>query len=373
MTGLRLSILALATSACTYSFVDGEPPDPWDEELGRRVVDYSAALRAAALRLTGDLPTLAEIESIANAPDSATQKLAYEALVRDYLARPTFAKQMFFFWQDALKMGDTAGLDAAPAFLAQLVVENRSFLEAFTATTGTCPQFDLATGTFTALDCQNNVTEPAGLLTHPGVNAHFYSNLAFRRVRWVQETFVCTRFPAELAEAAQEVGGASPYTGVFPFASIAGGPEARVDFLSVSSVTCANCHSTMNHIAPLFAHFDFNGNYSDAFVVPVPIEGFPTAELRDYLAEGEPTAWRAGVPVTGMAALGAAIAADPDVATCAVARLWNWALGKDDIVDTLAQVPEATIQQQLDGFVANGHRVRDAIYGVFTSDDFISF
>ena len=40
-----------------------------------------------------------------------------------------------------------------------------------------------------------------------------------------------------------------------------------------------------------------------------------------------------------MPALGAAMAADPDVAECGVARIWNWALGKTDIVDTLAGSP----------------------------------
>ena len=60
-----------------------------------RVVDYSAALRIAALRLTGDLPTMDEINQVANAADDAAKKTAYEALIDNYMARPTFARQMF--------------------------------------------------------------------------------------------------------------------------------------------------------------------------------------------------------------------------------------------------------------------------------------
>ena len=39
----------------------------------------------------------------------------------------------------------------------------------------------------------------AGVLTDPAVMRQFYSNMAFRRVRWVQETFACTKFPAEVS------------------------------------------------------------------------------------------------------------------------------------------------------------------------------
>ena len=51
----------------------GEERDEWDERLEEREIDYSAALRIAALRLTGELPTLAEIQSLADAGDLAAQ------------------------------------------------------------------------------------------------------------------------------------------------------------------------------------------------------------------------------------------------------------------------------------------------------------
>lgn len=346
--------------------------DEWDQLLGTREYDYNAALRTAALRLTGDLPTMTEISAVQNAVDIEAKKLAYDALITDYMNRPAFARQMFYFWRDTMKMGETAVLDRAPAFAAQIAVENRSYLEMFTQATGTCPTFAEATGTFTAANCAG--TGPvAGVLTDPGAMAHYFGNFAFRRVRWVQETFDCTKFPAEVGATPIDVGGASPYLGVWPFASISGLQTGRVDFQDVSAVVCANCHQTLNHIAPLFANYDDDGVYQTAIAVPTPLDGAPMAQLTDYLPAGETTAWRYQVPAADLPGLGAAMAADTDVAKCGVARVWNWALGKTDIVDTLQEVPVETIQTQLDTFTASGHKMKDLIYAVYTSDDFVKF
>jgi hypothetical protein len=95
--------------------------------------------------------------------------------------------------------------------------------------------------------------------------------------------------------------------------------------------------------------------------------------MSDYLPQGETTAWRLGVPAADLPALGQAIAADPAVAECGVARVWNWALGKTDIVDTLQEVPTATIQAQIDAFKTSGFKLKDLIYAVYTSDDFVKF
>lgn len=357
-------------TACTEPPPEAVPHDEWDDKLAERVVDYSAALRIAALRLTGELPTLAELKAVASAPDPRT---AYETQLAQYMTGPRFARQMFRFWQDALKMGDAPELDSAPAFVASLVVEDRSFLEVFTARAGTCPTFDPATGAFAPADC-GNAPITTGLLTHPGMQKHFFSNFGFRRVRWVQETFACTAFPAELAQAATDVGGAAPYTGAFPFTSIAGAATGgRVDFRNTSSVICANCHSNMNHVAPLFAYFDEAGAYQPTMVVPTPLPDAPPAVLADYLPAGESLAWRHDTIVTDMAGLGAAMAADPDVSACAIARLWNWAFGKTDIVDSSTRVPAATIDEVATAFRAGGYKLRGAIRHIFTHDDFIRF
>jgi hypothetical protein len=339
----------------------------WEQLLEEREVDYNAALRIAALRLTGDLPTLTEIKFVADAVD---KKTAYEALVDSYLDDPRFTDQMIMFWKDAFKMGGTPLLDSAPIFAAQLAVEDRPYTELFTAASGNCPTYDGEA--FAAAECDNGVPAHAGLLTHPGVNAHFASNMAFRRTRWVQETFACTAFPAEVTTP-QDVGGASLYTAPWPFDSIAGYANGgEIDFLDVSAVTCANCHATMNHVAPLFGHFDDDGMWSDEIAVTNPTDGLPTTKLTDWLPAGETTAWRMGVPAADLPALGAAMAADPAIAECAVARIWNWAFGKGDIVDTLSLVPEEVIHSQVIDF-QQGFLLRPLIYSVFTSDDFVKF
>ena len=74
------------------------------------------------------------------------------------------------------------------------------------------------------------------------------------------------------------------------------------------------------------------------------------------------------------AALGAAMAADPDVAECGVARMWNWALGKTDIVDTLQEVPAGDHRRRRSTrSQAGGYKLKDLIYAVYTSDDFVKF
>ncbi|MDQ3366503.1 MAG: hypothetical protein M3680_13840 [Myxococcota bacterium] len=351
----------------------GGPTDEWDQELAKREYDYNAALRIAALRLTGDLPSMDEILTVANAPDLPAKKAAYEGLLTGYMSRPAFARQMFFFWRDTFKMGETAELDTAPALAAKISVENLSYMDLFTQATGNCPTFDAATGVFTAADCAG-AGPKAGVLTNQGAMKHFFGNFAFRRVKWIQESFDCAKFPVELDGDPQEVGGPSPYTGKWPFASIAGTNNGgRVNFLDVSSVICANCHQTLNHVAPLFANFDENGAFQNAVAVPTPLDGAPMARLTDYLPAGETTAWRFGVPAADIPALGAAMAADADVAKCGVARVWNWAMGKTDIVDTLQDVPAETIQAQVDTFTASGFKMKDLIYAVYTADDFVKF
>lgn len=320
-------------SACASDAVPPPVPhDEWDDRLADRVVDYHAALRIAALRLTGELPTLAEQERV----DS---REAYLDQIHAYLASPKLARQMLAFWTDTMKIEGTA-----PAFVAQLVTDDRSFLESV------------------------KVFEDSEM------NAKLYSNFGFRRVRWVQEIFECSKFPAELAATPIDMGGATPYTGTFPFNTIAGkATGGRIEFRDTSSVVCANCHSNLNHIAPLFAHYDSNGQWQPDIAVPTPLPDAPVAQMSDYLVAGEGLAWRYGVPVTDMHSLEAAVAADPNTARCAIARMWNWAMGKTDIVDEAQQVPADTIADQVAEFSSDGYRVKNALYRIFTSDDFVRF
>jgi hypothetical protein len=346
--------------------IDG---DELEQLLATRVVDYSAALKAAALRLTGNVPTLVEIRQVASAPDP---HVAYQALLRDYLARPAFARQMLYFWRDAFKIGGTPALDTAPALAAKLSVENGSYLELFTRTSASCPTFDETSATFRDADCTNGGPR-AGVLSDPGVMAAFTSSFAFRRVRWVQETFGCARFPVEISAPPRDVGGILPYLGEWPFGSVASpATGGRVDFQDVQSTVCMNCHQTLNHIAPLFAYYDDSGVYQPEIAVHMPFGG-PTATLEDYLPPTETTAWRHGQPAPDLPALGAVMASDPDVQRCAVARIWNWALGKTDIVDAQQEVPATTIQDQLAAFNAGGYKLKDLIFAVFDSQDFVRY
>jgi hypothetical protein len=67
------------------------------------------------------------------------------------------------------------------------------------------------------------------------------------------------------------------------------------------------------------------------------------------------------------------MATDPAVSACTVARVWNFALGKGDIVQTLSIVPPDVIAAEVAAFDADGHRLRDLFYRVFTSDDFTKY
>lgn len=350
---------------------DAGESDPYQVALDERVHDYSAALRIAALRLTGDLPTLVEIKSVAEASD---KQVAYEALVNQYIADPRFATTQVEFWKNTFKMGGSSLLDSAGVFAAQLVVENRSYSELLTATTGTCPTYDEGTNTFTPADCDNNVTTHAGLLSHPGMNAHFTSNMAFRRVRWVQEIFACTAFPADITDQPEQLSDTALYTSPWEFESIAGTASGGdIDFLDYQSVVCANCHGDMNHMAPLFGNFDDDGNFNAEISVPKPVEGTPMTTFEDWLPTGEAPGWRFDAPAADLPALGAAMVADPMIAECAVARAWNWAMGKGDIVDTITIVPPEVIQAQLAEFTSNGYDYKNLLFQVFTSEDFVRF
>jgi hypothetical protein len=168
--------------------------------------------------------------------------------------------------------------------------------------------------------------------------------------------------------------GQSLYTSPWPFDSIAGGPTANINFQDTSAVICANCHTTLNHIAPLFAYFDANGKYQTTIQVQTPIVPPVTSVLSDWLPAGQQTfAWRNGVPVTDIPSLGQAIAADPDVAQCAVNRVWDWAFNRGDIVNDLATIPTEVTAPIVTDFTAKQMNLKQAIRDIFTSDDFVRF
>jgi hypothetical protein len=373
---IAIYAIALAAAGCGGGGDgDGSAPKPPDEEEARAVLDgrtedYPLALRTASLKLLDTPPKLAQIKEIAGAPGP---RVAYEAAIDGMLTAPRFRRRMVRWWKDTMRLGGAAAdgrpsRDTAPLFAAQVLVEGRPYSEIFTASSGTCPDYNEADGAFSPKDCDNGVPVHAGVLTNPGAQHQFFGNMAFRRVRWVQEIFLCDAFPAERAPGSSQEGG---YTSPWPLDSIASSP---VNFRATDSVVCGSCHATMNHIAPLFGAFDASGALQASIQVQTPVTPAPlVTEISHWLSGSEVTAWRYGEPAADLPALGQAIASDPAAAECAVARVWNFAMSKEDIVTDEVTVPRPVIQPYIEQFQANGMNLREVLRSILVSDDFVRF
>jgi hypothetical protein len=368
------------------------PPTPEEQVqqiLDQRKFDYGEAARTAKLKLNDELPTLDEINQIGAAPDDAAKKVVYEGLVDKWMADPKFAAVMVKFWKDTFRTAQVGTIqtgqpdkDKAANFAAQVVVNGRPYSDILTATTNTCPSFGVPTGspagtpaTFTDGSCATTPT--VGVLTDPGIQAQYFANMAFRRVRFIQETFACQKMPAEIAPSDQvKPLGQGTYTNPWPFEGLMGklnDPKARIDFQDTQAVICANCHNTMNRMAPLFINYDDKGVLQTTPQVEVPVVNNPKADPKDYLVAGQPLAWRFGKTITDIPSLGAAMVADPEVQRCAVNRVWNYAMSRGDIVNDLATVPPAITAGFLTEFQGNGMNLREIMRGVFKTDDFVKF
>jgi hypothetical protein len=355
--------------------------------------NYTAAQRTASLALTGQLPDWASLKLMMDAEKGGAdaQKVVYEAFIDKAIASKDFAIEQVRFFRNMFATGNLAGLkrrmnndgtaqyladqDCAANYAAWLVVNEQPYTNLFTAQSGTCPKFDETTGAFTPGDVMDDKGAPLamnGILNDPGLMVNYASNMAFRRTRFIQESFVCAKFPAESGGTPQPMG-AALYTNPWPFDSITGGDKAKVNFQDTSAVICANCHGTANHIAPLLANFSLTtGLRMDTIQVKVPVQGNPTAQLTDWLPSTEGTAWRFGKPAATLAELGTAIAADPAVSQCMVSRTWNNAFSRGDIVRDLATIPPDVTAAQAKQFVANNYNVKKLIRAVFTSNEYVS-
>jgi hypothetical protein len=196
--------------------------------------------------------------------------------------------------------------------------------------------------------------------------------MAFRRVRWVQETFDCLKFPVEFSAQPAKMGNGL-YTSPWPFTSVPGGTSALVNFQDTTSIICGNCHTTMNHMAPLFANYDTTGAYQTSIQVHTPVLNAPITQLADWLPSGETLSWRFGTQITSLTDLGTAMAADTAVQKCQVQRAWNWMMNKTDIVNDLAIVPDTTISDVMTVFTSSGMKLKATLKAILTSSDFVSF
>ena len=348
-----------------------------------RVINYGEALRTASIKLVGAFPLLTDIQAIEAAATPAAAQTLYEADIDAMLADTRFADTQITWWRNTFKTGEptdptqlatlpkgSPNFDTAAMFAASVVVGGLPFTNILTAATGTCPTY--ASGTFTPANCTNNAPT-TGILTDPGIQAQFFGHMAFRRVRFIQEIFACSAFPAELGPKPVTMG-SGEYTSPWDFDSIAGGATAKIDFQSTSAIICANCHTSLNHIAPLFANFDENGLYNATTIqVQTPVTPPVTSVLLDWLPAGQPFAWRYGTTVTDIPSFGTAMAADPDVQRCAVTRVWNWAFSRGDVVNDGAPVPTTVSDSYLAAFQAANYNMKTLIRSVFTSDDFVKF
>ena len=373
-TGSSVTSGGVTSAASTSAGSSGAGGGLTGTVLDQRKLSYTEALRTASFKLVGNAPTLQQIEDLKSAPDQAK---AYGEQIDAMMSDARFVKRMIAFWQNTMRMGGPAGggkpsRDTAPTFAARLTVEGQPFTNLFTATSNTCPTFDGKT--FTNGDCVNGPVT-AGILADPGLQGQYYGNLAFRRVRFFQETFACRKQPAELSSMPTPIGtSGQSYTSPWKFESIAGTDNGgQIDFHDISSAICANCHGTSNHRAPLLANFDEAGKYQPTIQVQVPVGGLPFALMSDWLPPGEVPAWKLGVPTKDLAELGAAMAADDEVMSCAVSRVWNFAMSKGDIVIDAANIAPEVIAPLYKDFKQNGYNLRSVIRAAFVHADFVRF
>lgn len=346
------------------------------------------------------------------------------AQVREMTALAAPAPEKVTFWRNQLRMGGqltnpvadlataaanlrTVSLETAPVLLGRLTANGADMRTAFTQPTNNCPTFNQSTGVFadgncftgatvagsnTATNMGNNVPEgqQAGVLTNPGFNAQYYSNFAFRRQRLIQEVFACSRLPSEFAASPQIINSAV-YSAPWPLKSITsnaapptypatrrviGGTVSNQEYVDFNvEQGCYNCHTTLNHRAPLFTGFDAVGfmNNIGLSMVHSTVTGSPFTLPQDFLPPAETTAWKYQVPATTIQAFGQAMAADPQIAKCFMIRLWNEAYSRDDVVNDLALVPDSVIAPMTQYFVNNNYNMKLALVKLYTDANFIRF
>jgi hypothetical protein len=71
--------------------------------------------------------------------------------------------------------------------------------------------------------------------------------------------------------------------------------------------------------------------------------------------------------------MGQRMAVDDEVQACGVARVWNFAMSRGDIVNDAANVPTEVIADLVTGFKASNGNLRATMREVFLHPDFVRF
>ncbi len=366
-------------------------------------------------------------------------------------------------------LAENPSRETAPVFAARIVYEEKDWRTLFLQQSATCPTYDPVAGTFSDGEClvpecvpavtrgpavENTVNKDlapnegdfvkprmcryervnknvqnspwvvqftqsptkfiksvpdgkhAGILSNPGILSLYWGNLAFRRNRFLHETFLCKSAneqaggePTPNAPQAPPCAGDNPipgYQNKWPVNVIAGKCNGgRIDFHTYTNGNvCANCHATWNHRAPLLGQYDSQGILTPGvYQVGVPIDGSPPAMLSDWLCVGPScpnggmngTAWKMDMPAKDVYELGKVMSDDPEVLDCAVKRMWNYAMGRADITeiggrswvtlpDRKDKNPDLLTQSKLaQYFKDSNYNLKKVLRKILVSDDFTRF
>ena len=174
--------------------------------------------RIAALRLTGDLPTMDEINAVAN----ARRRRGEEDRVRgaDHRVHGSARRSR----SRCSTSGATRSSMGETADARHRAGVRRRARRSRTARTWTCsrgdrqlPDVRRGRPARSRRPTAPNGGPQAGVLDQPGVMTQFFSNFAFRRVALGPGDVRLHEVPGRGRDDAADVGGAAPYTGVWPF------------------------------------------------------------------------------------------------------------------------------------------------------------
>lgn len=189
-----------------------------------------------------------------------------------------------------------------------------------------------------------DVNRRAGVLSQPALAAmasSFDHNLPTRRGSFVLDRFLCSPYPAPPP-------GESLIPALPPNTSLR---TAVIEPL-LSDTPCASaCHRALDPVG-----FAFEG-----------LDGIGRTRDRDNGAAIDTSGMLGGRAFTGVGGLAELLAADPDAQRCMTQQWLEFALGRP-----LSGADAASIDRATQAFHASGHRLRELIAAVLTSDAFLS-